>query len=308
MARVTEPLAAMGAAFETREGGRLPVQVRGGSLRPIEYATPVASAQVKSAVLLAGVRAPGRTTVREPAPSRDHTERMLPAFGVPVGRAVDDAAVWVDGPVVPQAARVDVPGDPSSAAFFAAAAALVPGSQVRLTGLSLNPTRTGYVDVLRRMGALVEAAPCRESGGEVVGDLTSSSEGSLAGTLVGGGEVPSLIDEIPILAVVASRARGVTRFEDVGELRVKESDRLEALVEALGSFGVPVRSGRDWLEVRGPCEIHGGRVDARGDHRLAMAYHVAGLVASSPVRIDGYEAVSVSFPSFADALESLQTG
>jgi 3-phosphoshikimate 1-carboxyvinyltransferase len=306
MRRVIEPLAAMGARFEAREGDLLPVHVAGGSLGPLDYETPMASAQVKTAVLIAGLRAAGRTSVREPAPSRDHTERMLPAFGVTVGHDAGQARVWVDGPVVPVSSDVDVPGDPSSAAFFACAAAIVPGSRVSLPGVGVNPTRTAYVRVLERMGARIQATATRESGGEPVGDLSVDGPEALEATVVGGDEVPSLIDEVPVLAVVAARGRGVTRFEDVGELRVKESDRLAAVAEGLATLGARVRTGPDWLEVEGPAELTGGRVDAHGDHRLAMAYHVAGLVASAPVAIEGYEAVRVSFPGFAAAIAGLE--
>ncbi len=307
MARVTAPLERMGAAFTMAEGDRLPVTVHGGPLAPIDYELPVASAQVKTAVLLAGTRAPGRTLVREPAPCRDHTERLLPLFGVPVGADAVERTAWVDGPVVPRAARYDVPGDPSSAAFLVAAALMVSGSDIVLPRVALNPTRVGFLRVLERMGAdiTVDLAVIDP---EPVGRLRVRSGATLAATIVTPDEVPSLIDEVPVLAIVASMAEGTTRFAGVGELRVKESDRLEALAEGLRALGGRVRSGDDWLEVEGPVRLAGGTVDSRGDHRLAMAYAVAGLAATGTVSIDRFEAVDVSYPTFTEDLAALGVG
>lgn len=305
MRRVTEPLTKMGARFSTGEGGTLPVTVHGGALRGIDYSLPIASAQVKSAVLLAGLAAQGRTTVREPAPSRDHTERLLPAFGVGVGREVDENACWIDGPANLTPADVSVPGDPSSAAFLAGAATIVPGSEIHMSDVALNPTRIGFLRVLEAMGADVLIRPERSSGAEPCGELLVRGGRELTGVVVPANEAPSLIDEVPLLAVVAACAHGTTRFEGVGELRVKESDRLAAVAEGLTALGVVVRSGDDWLEVDGPATLHATTLSSLGDHRLAMAWAVAALVADGPVVVDGWEAIDVSYPTFGDDLGRL---
>jgi len=305
MRRVADPLERMGARVETSSGGTLPLRMRGGRLRAVREELPVASAQLKSAVLLAGLRAQGRTIVSEPSPSRDHTERMLPAFGVGVGRNVAENECWVDGPVVPDPADMTVPGDPSSAAFLVAAALLVPGSRVRLEDVALNPTRTGFVAVLTRMGADVVCDPRRASGAEPVGAIEARFADRLTGVVVEPSEVPSLIDEIPVLAVVAARAAGVTRFNGVGELRVKESDRLAAIADGLGALGATVRTGEDWLEIEGPAPLRSAALSSLGDHRLAMAWAVAALAADGPVEIDGWEAIDVSYPRFAEDVGAL---
>ncbi len=306
MRRVTEPLERMGARFECAEGDRLPITVHGTSaLEPIHYDVPVASAQVKSAVLLAGLRADGVTTVTEPARSRDHTERLLLAFGVPVARDASELSCEVTGPAVLAPVDLMVPADPSSAAFMACAAAIVPGSSVELPGVALNPTRAGFLDVLAMMG--VDAVTQTEdvAGGESVGTIRVEHARELHATTIAAVMVPSLIDEVPVLAVVATAAMGTTRFEGVGELRVKESDRLDAIASGLAALGATVRSGGDWLEVDGPVKLRGGVLDPRGDHRLAMAWAVAGLVASEPVTVRDWESVRVSYPRFADDLAHL---
>lgn len=308
MRRVIEPLSRMGAVFEAAEGDTLPLTLRGSDhLQAISYESPVASAQVKTAVLLAGLRAEGVTRVTEPVLSRDHTERLLPAFGVSV--EVDDSpGASVHGPVTLRAADIAVPGDPSSAAFPLAAALIVPGSGVEVTHVSLNPTRTGFVRVLERMGARITTVVTHESGTEPVGSLTASFTPNLRPTCVAADEIASLVDEVPILAVVAARAVGTTRFEGVSELRVKESDRLEAVARGLSSFGATVRSGPDWLEVDGVPDLRGAHVDSLGDHRLAMSWTVAGLVASGLTVIDRFEAVQVSYPQFGDDMGTLLGG
>jgi 3-phosphoshikimate 1-carboxyvinyltransferase len=270
----------------------------------MRYEMPVASAQVKTAVLLAGLRARGRTTVIEPALSRDHTERLLPAFGVGVGRDLADNSCWVDGPASLMASDLDVPGDPSSAAFLAGAALLVPGSDVLLAHIALNPTRTGFCRVLQEMGADIGTESLRAVGAEPMGSLRVRTS-RLKGVTVGAELVPSLIDEVPLLAVVASQAEGTTRFEGVGELRVKESDRLSAISYGLTSLGGTVRTGEDWLEVDGPAALHGASLDSLGDHRLAMAWAVAALVADAPVDIERWEAIEVSYPGFGRDLDAL---
>jgi 3-phosphoshikimate 1-carboxyvinyltransferase len=308
MKRVTEPLSAMGATFEMSAKGTLPVTVHGcARLKAIEYDSPVASAQVKSAILLAGLHAHGRTVVTEPALSRDHTERLLPAFGVGVESDAEHCRASIDGPATPRAAaEITVPRDPSSAAFLVVAALLVPGSKVVLPGVSLNVTRTGFLRVLERMGARIEVVPWPETGAERVGELVTFHTPDLRATIVTAEEVPSLVDEIPILALAAAFAEGETRFEGVGELRVKESDRLEAIVDGLSALGARARAEGDVLIVTGGSSLRGATLDSLGDHRLAMTWAVAGLAAQEPVVVDRYEAVDVSYPRFAEDLERLQ--
>lgn len=306
MRRVTEPLAEMGARFHTSDAGTLPVTVQGAEeLKPFSFASPVASAQVKSAVLLAGLRAKGGVRVVEPACSRDHTERLLPAFGVELKHAPETCSASLCGPQQLVACDVDVPRDPSSAAFMVAAALLVSGSRIEMAGVSLNPTRIGFLRVLQRMGARIDIAETPSAGAEPVGTITVSYTPGLAATTVTADEVPSLVDEVPVLALVATAASGTTRFEGVGELRVKESDRLAAIEEGLTALGATVRSGEDWLEVDGRVQLHGGELDSLGDHRLAMTWALAGLAADEPVDVEGYEAVGVSYPLFGSDLESL---
>jgi 3-phosphoshikimate 1-carboxyvinyltransferase len=304
MRRVTEPLESMGARVTTVDG-HLPVTITGGPLRAVRFDSPVASAQVKTAVLLAGIRADGVTVVTEPALSRDHSELLLPAFGVPVSCDYREIACELSGPAPMTAADFVVPGDPSSAAFLVAAAALVPGSDVVVSEVALNPTRLGFVRVLQRMGADVEVERARSIGAEPVGEITALFRLGLSATTVSAPEVPSLIDEVPVLAVVACAAHGTTRFDGVGELRVKESDRLAAIADGLKRLGAVVRTGEDWLEVDGPAHLHGGTLDSLGDHRLAMAWAVASLIAAGPVTVEGWEAVDVSYPRFAEDLASL---
>jgi 3-phosphoshikimate 1-carboxyvinyltransferase len=307
MLRVTEPLTRMGATFETTEAGTLPITVRGSaSLSGIDFESPVASAQVKSAVLLAGLHAFGTTTVVEPAPSRDHTERMLPAFGVPVTVDASRNSATVQGrKTLEPAGEIVVPRDPSSAAFLTVAALLVEGSKVVLPGVSLNETRTGFLKVLERMGAHIEVVPWPEAGGERVGEIVAFHTPVLRATTVRPEEVPSLVDEIPILALAAAFAEGETRFEGVGELRVKESDRLAAVVDGLRAFGVEAFAEDDTLVVRGPSRLSAASLNSLGDHRLAMTWAVAGLSAQGDTRIGGFDAVDVSYPGFADDLAAL---
>jgi len=304
MRRVADPLEVMGAHIDMKDG-RLPLTITGGGLRGIAYDSPVASAQVKTAVLLAGLRAEGRTTVNEPQLSRDHTELLLPAFGVPVTCDAPTVTCGVNGPRSLTATDVEVPADPSSAAFLVGAAAMVPGSQVTLPWVALNRTRMGFATVLRRMGADISIAEGLPVGSEPVGTITARYRAGLTATVVRADEAPSLIDEIPLLAVVATAAQGTTRFEGVGELRVKETDRLASICEQLAILGAVTRSGEDWLEVDGPAQLHGGVVDSLGDHRLAMSWAVASLRASGPVDIEDFDAVAVSYPQFADDLQGL---
>ncbi len=308
MRRVTDPLSQMGAEFELNDAGTLPIMMRGcARLKAIDYESPVASAQVKSAILLAALHGDGTTRVTEPALSRDHTERLLPAFGVSVDSDPVRCSASVTGPVTPLAsADIVVPRDPSSAAFIAVAALVVPGSRVVLPGVSLNETRTGFLRVLERMGADIQVVPWTEAGTERVGELVVAYSPAMTGTVVDASEIPSLVDEVPILALAASRAVGVTRFEGVGELRVKESDRLSAIVEGLQALGVDAEAQGDSLIVNGSSQLDGATLDSRGDHRLAMTWAVAGLIAEAPVQIVGFEAVDVSYPRFAEDLAALQ--
>lgn len=307
MERVAAPLRLMGALIDTAEGGTLPLRIRGGALKAIRYESPVGSAQVKSAVLLAGVRAEGVTTVVEPRQSRDHTERMLPAFGVPVDRV--ESAVSVTGPATLRGVQVIVPADPSSAAFTVAAATLLPGSQLLLPNVGTNPGRIGFIEVLREMGARITIKDLPAMGEEPVGTIVVRPAAALAGVTVGADVVPGLIDEIPILALVATQAAGTTRFEGIGELRVKESDRLEAIRAGLEALGAEVAAGEDWLEVSGPAPLTGVTLPSLGDHRLAMTWAVAGLIAEGETAIEDFDAVDVSYPAFhADLIRLLGGG
>lgn len=306
MRRVTDPLSSMGARFETTQAGTLPVTVHGSeTLRPFAYASPVASAQVKTALLLAGLRAKGGVKVTEPAPSRDHTELLLPAFGVSVSVNRDANSAALCGPYVLSAVDVSVPRDPSSAAFMVAAALLIPGSEITMPGVSLNETRIGFLRVLERMSADVNIVPGASAGAEPMGTVTARFTPALTATTVLAHEVPSLVDEVPVLALIAAKAHGTTRFEGVGELRVKESDRLAAVVDGLSELGVTARAGEDWLEVDGPAALRGARLHSLHDHRLAMTWALAGLAGEGEVEVECFEAVDVSFPRFAETLEGL---
>ncbi|MBX6378617.1 MAG: 3-phosphoshikimate 1-carboxyvinyltransferase [Clostridia bacterium] len=304
MRRVAEPLRTMGAFIDGREGGQLaPLAVRGGRLRPGSFRTAVASAQVKSAILLAGCQAEGVTTVEEPSPSRDHTERMLRAFGAEV--AVEGPAVCVTGPARLRGRAVRVPGDISSAAFLLVAAALVPGSRLTVRDVGVNPTRTGVLDALQAMGARVAVCNRRDWGGEPVADVVVEAA-ELRGIALGGADIPRLIDEIPILAVAATQAQGVTEIRDAAELRVKESDRLAALARELRRLGARVEPLADGLRIEGPCRLVGAACRSEGDHRIAMALAVAGLVADGETVVDDDRCIAISYPSFADDLRCFQ--
>jgi 3-phosphoshikimate 1-carboxyvinyltransferase len=306
MDRVADPLRRMGARIAGRQGGRLaPIAVEGGKLHGITYTTPVASAQVKSAVLLAGLFAEGETAVREPSQSRDHTERMLGAFGAEVGR--DGLTTRLRGPAALRGATVRVPGDLSSAAYFLVAAALVPGSEVAVTDVGVNPTRAGVLDILRMMGAQVDIRDLRDEGGEPVGTVVIHA-GRLRGTTIEGDLIPRAIDELPVLAVAAALAEGETLIRDAAELRVKESDRVEILARELGRLGARVKPQPDGLAIVGGQQLRGGRVASGGDHRIAMALAVAGLRADGPVTIDDPDCIDTSFPGFADVLRRATGG
>ncbi|HEV3452275.1 MAG TPA: 3-phosphoshikimate 1-carboxyvinyltransferase [Acidimicrobiia bacterium] len=302
MGRVVEPLRAMGARVDGRADGEYgPLAIRGGPLVGRRHVVPVASAQVKTALLLAGLQAAGTTEVVEPALSRDHSERMLAALGAPVART-GPASVRVEAGA-PRAFELEVPGDPSSAAFFVVAAAVTPGSELVLEGVALNPTRLGFVEVLARMGAPVEVRVLEERLGEPVGELSVRSA-PLVGTVVAGDEVPRLVDEVPALAVAAAFADGVTEFRDVAELRVKESDRVAALEQELGQLGVGVETGPDRLVVRGGAPGP-ATLKSHGDHRVAMAAAVAANAVAGASTVRGWAAVAASYPRFAEDLAAL---
>ncbi|HYZ35075.1 MAG TPA: 3-phosphoshikimate 1-carboxyvinyltransferase [Crenalkalicoccus sp.] len=312
MRRVTEPLAATGARFRMREGGRLPLAVEGAvDPLPLDYRLPVASAQVKSACLLAGLSAPGITRVVEPAPTRDHTENMLRHFGAAV--RVEDAGqgrvVELDGQPELVAASVIVPGDPSSAAFPLVAALLVPDSRLVVEGVGLNPLRTGLLATLREMGARLAVENPRTEGGEPVGDLVAEAS-ELRGVEVPPERAPSMIDEYPILAVAAAAARGTTRMRGLAELRVKESDRLAATAALLAANGVRAEVEGDDLVVHGTGGAipGGGVVATRMDHRIAMSALVMGLAARAPVAVDDAGFIETSFPGFAASLNRVAGG
>jgi 3-phosphoshikimate 1-carboxyvinyltransferase len=303
--RIAEPLTRMGAVVETTEG-HAPLVVEGRvALEPIHYELPVASAQVKSCVLLAGLYASeGPTVVAEPLPTRDHTERMLEGAGARVRRKPREAAVWPVERLRPLA--LEIPGDFSSAAPFLVAGTLLPGSQLRLHGVGINPTRTGFLAVLERMGARVAVFNRRSAGGEPAADLEVASA-ELVATAVGPAEVPTLVDELPLFALVAGMAHGDSVVRGASELRVKESDRIEAVKNVLRPLGIRIETTHDGFRVRGiPSRPKGGGfVNAVGDHRIAMLAAVAGLVSREGVRIEGAESVGVSFPDFFAMLDSI---
>ena len=308
MDRIIDPLRSMGASIESADG-RLPITIHGTQLHGASIQSPVASAQVKSALLLAGLRAEGTVEVFEPAQSRAHPELMLPAFGIEVQANRKVHGCRVTGPAVPVAADVAVPGDPSSAAFWLAAGALVPGSNVTIEGVSLNETRVGFLRAIERMGCSTQARLTGSAGMEFVGDVELRSD-AIGPIRITQDLVPALIDELPMLAVVAAHCADVSRLEGIAELRVKESDRLAAIADGLTALGVTVRDGEDWLEIHGTAgePFAPAELDSLGDHRLAMAWAIAGLAASGPLVIEGFEAVDVSYPHFAEDLGRLRTG
>jgi 3-phosphoshikimate 1-carboxyvinyltransferase len=313
--RVAEPLSMMGATVSCREGRLPPLRVEGAELDGITYRLPVASAQVKSCVLLAGLLAAGDTAVVEPAPTRDHTERMLAAAGVRLD--VEETTVAVRAPagrriVVRPADRIEpeaieVPGDLSSAAFPIVAALLVPDSRIRIEGVGLNPTRIGLLGILHRMGAGVEVEEGAASGGEPRGAI-AARHGPLRGTRVTAAEVPSAIDELPLVALLGCFADGDTVVEGAEELRHKESDRIATVVEGLRGLGAEIEERGDGFAVQGQGELRGGRIDGGGDHRVAMLGAVAGLASRDGVEVSGLDAAAVSYPRFESDLESLLHG
>jgi 3-phosphoshikimate 1-carboxyvinyltransferase len=311
MARIIAPLQQMGARFVAREGGRLPIAVIGaGESMPITYTLPVASAQVKSAVLLAGLNTPGETTVIEPEPTRDHSELMLRHFGATVKvepNGPRGRAITLTGEPELGGRTVGVPTDPSSAAFPTVAALIVPGSSIRLADVGINPLRTGLYQTLREMGADIKFENRRDQGGERIADLVVTA-GRLKGIDVPAERAPSMIDEYPILAVCAAFAEGRTMMRGLAELRVKESDRLSAMARGLAACGIKVEAGEDWLAVEGlggHQPAGGATVATNLDHRIAMAFLVLGGATGEPVGIDDAEPIDTSFPGFAELMNGL---
>lgn len=314
MGRVIDPLSQMGAAFEASEGGRLPLTVRGASPAvPIEYRLPVASAQVKSAVLLAGLNTPGITTVIEPVPTRDHSERMLRGFGADLSVEVEADGTRVirlvgEAELKPQ--TIEVPGDPSSAAFFIVAALVVPGSELTIENVGLNPTRAGLIEVLRLMGGDITEVNRREVGGEPVADLVVRHS-ALQGIVVDPAVVPSMVDEFPALFVAAALAEGTTITTGLEELRVKESDRISVMAAALTGAGARVTETKDGLTIIGtggePLRGTTGAIATHLDHRIAMSMAVAGLASRDGVEVDDTRPIATSFPMFEALLDGLAT-
>jgi len=310
MGRILAPLRRMGTRVIARSGDRLPLTLHGPDAPiPISYRVPVPSAQVKSAVLLAGLNTPGTTEVIEPVMTRDHTERMLAGFGaeIEIVTGPDGArTIRLAGEPELKACDLTVPADPSSAAFAIVAGLVVPGSEVTVPGILLNPARIGLIDTLIEMGADLEIADRRDSGGEEIGDVRVRAC-ELKGVTVPADRAPSMIDEYPVLAVAAAFAGGTTRMEGLGELRVKESDRLAAVAAGLAANGVEHRTGEDWLEVTGGRGrvAGGGRVVTHLDHRIAMSFLVLGLAADAPVTVDDGRVIATSFPRFIPLMEEL---
>lgn len=301
MDRVAEPLATMGADVRTAPEGRPPLRIRGRRLRGVTFRPETPSAQVKSAVLLAALSAAGPTTVVEPLPTRDHTERLLASLGAPVRQDVH--GITIEATDVP-AFDLRIPGDPSSAAFLLVAAAILPGSDVRVTGVGTNPTRLGFLRTLRRMGADVEVIDDPAPGPEPSGTIRVRHAALRAVTL-DRADAAAAIDELPLLALAATQAEGVTEIHGASELRVKESDRIAGLAAGLRALGAEVEEAEDGLAITGPTVLRGGAADALGDHRLAMTFAVAGLAADGAVEVRGMDRTGDSFPGFAEAVRTL---
>lgn len=304
MARVTGPLREMGAVISGRDNGNLaPITIQGGNLNAINFDSPVSSAQVKSAVLLAGLYAPGKTKVTEPQKSRDHTERMLTYFGAEVN--VADNTVEVSGLPELYGKPVEVPGDISSAAFFMVAAAILPGSNLRIDRVGINPTRTGIIDVLQNMGADVRVINEVTVNGEPIGDIIVTGGSPLKGIVIEGDIVPRLIDEIPVIAVAAALAEGQTVIRDAAELKVKETNRIATVAGELAKMGVEIQQTEDGMIINGGSQLTGAVCDSHGDHRVAMAAAIAGLTANGETVINNAGCVDVSFPGFNNKLKQI---
>jgi 3-phosphoshikimate 1-carboxyvinyltransferase len=302
MKRIIEPLRRLGASIEAREGNLLPLTIRGGVLRAIDYSVQIASAQVKTAILLAGLHAEGVTRVHEPSQTRNHTEVALRHFGAEL--SASNGVIEIRGGQKLTGREVSVPGDVSSAAFFVAAALCAPQAHLRIRHVGLNPTRTGFIDLLKQMGGRISLESEVSGEGEPVGSMVVENS-ELSGTEIHGHWIGNVIDEIPVFAVLATQTRSGVRVRDAAELRSKETDRISAITDNLRLLGVQVEEFADGFYVPGNQRIRGGRVHSRGDHRIAMAFAVAGLLATDPVTIEDASCVSVSYPGFFDALKGL---
>lgn len=303
MGRVTGPLKMMNASVDGRKNAEYtPLHLRGGNLKGIHYLSPVASAQVKSAILLAGLYATGETKVTEPSKSRDHTERMLESFGVQVD--VTDKSASVKGGQPLKGTSIQIPGDISSATFILVAGAIVPGSEITLVNVGMNPTRTGIIDVLQQMGADLTINHERKLGGEPTADLTIRYS-NLSAMIIDGELIPRLIDEIPAIAVLASQAEGTTVIKDAQELKVKETNRIDTVVNQLAKLGVNIEATDDGMIINGKSTLTGGTVQSFHDHRIGMAMALCGLIADGAVRVEDTEAIDVSYPTFFSDLSKL---
>ncbi|MGG2028186.1 3-phosphoshikimate 1-carboxyvinyltransferase [Gottfriedia sp. S16(2024)] len=303
MKRVTKPLKMMGTSIDGREDATYtPISIRGGSLNSISYASPVSSAQVKSSILLAGLFAKGTTTVTEPEKSRDHTERMLKAFGCEL--EVDGNKVSINGNQELTATDVIVPGDISSAAFFLVAGSIVPNSEILLKNVGVNPTRKGILTVLERMGANITLEDEKVVNGEPIANIRVKSS-NLKSTVIGGAEIPTCIDELPILALAAALADGETIIKDAEELRVKETDRIQTVVTELTNLGVSIEATKDGMIIQGNSSLIGANVNSHGDHRMGMMLSIAALLAKGDTIIENTECIAVSFPNFKEQLNEL---
>jgi 3-phosphoshikimate 1-carboxyvinyltransferase len=303
MERIISPLTEMGAVIDSEKGGYPPLHIQGGNLHSISYASPIASAQVKSAILLAGLYCDGVTSVTEPALSRDHTERMLRASGVEVDQI--GHTVSVRGIATLNPMDITVPGDFSSAAFFIVAGLLIPGSELLIKNVGINKTRTGLISILQdMMGKGLELLNVREVSGEPVADIRVQHS-TLKGIHVGSGRLLQAIDEFPVLCVAAARAEGITKITGAGELRVKESDRIAAMASELTKMGVTVEELDDGIIIKGGEELHGATVNSHGDHRIAMSMIVAGLTAREETTVEDTDCIDTSFPGFMEILYNL---
>ncbi|MDG5787586.1 3-phosphoshikimate 1-carboxyvinyltransferase [Evansella sp. AB-P1] len=304
MSRVTGPLKMMNATIDGREHGQYtPLHIRGGNLTGIHYVSPIASAQVKSSILLAGLNAKGTTTVTEPYRSRDHTERMLKTFGVEV--QVKNESVSVYGGQTLHGTTITVPGDISSAAFMLVAGAIVPNSEIVLKNVGVNPTRTGILDVLTEMGAKMTITEETQFGEEPVANIKVQTS-ALKGITIGGAIIPRLIDEIPAIAVLATQAEGVTIIKDAEELKVKETNRIDTMVNQLKALGADIEATEDGMKIVGPTPLKGGTTESYGDHRIGMAMVLCGLIAEESISVLNTDAIAVSYPNFFEDLNKLQ--
>ncbi|HXF41774.1 MAG TPA: 3-phosphoshikimate 1-carboxyvinyltransferase [Blastocatellia bacterium] len=304
MARITEPLGRMGARIDATDQNLAPLTIHGGPLRGIHYESPVASAQVKSCVLLAGLLAEGRTTFAEPAQSRNHTELMLEEMGAHI--VIDSSRlISVDGLHELNPIDYNVPGDVSSSAFFLAAGSVLPDSELLIEGVNVNPTRTAFIEVLTSLGARIEKRNLRTRHSEPIGDLVVASRplrSETPATILSGAIIPNIIDEIPILAVVATQVEGRVEVRDAGELRIKESDRIRTVAEGIRSLGGEIEEFEDGFAIDGPQKLTGGRIESEGDHRIAMAFAIAALMAEGTTEIADADCASVSFPEFYETV------